>query len=917
MALTKVTGPGIVTTTNLRVGILTADNISVGGTITYEDVTEINAVGVVTAQGGLHVGAGGTIIHALRGAHNGKVGIGTTNPTKLLELFGTDPTLKLMDSSGDAYALIEGDSADQGSFRFRADPTSAGGSTHIRFDVDGAEAFRIAPDGDVTVTSADAGATGPTLKLLHDSASPADNDIISSISMSGDDDGGNETEYAAIKTKVTDVSGGVEQSHLSFYTRGLNSWNEIFRLNNRSTASAPSYTTDDHNGIILDVYNTGNPYPRYMNIIAKSAGDTDSNILFWTESVGGSPTEKMRITADGNIILKDGAAQGNSLVNYIRANDSSGNSQYQLGMVSSGNEDLYLVQSRNANLRFQTSGSTRWKIDGDPGHLLPEVANTIDIGSASNEIRHLYIGDSGRIRLGSDQDMLVFHDNIHGYVSNRKNNLYLEAPNSVQIASTDTNGSNQQISAKFLRAGASDLYHANTIKFSTSSTGVSVTGEVAATQDYPNIRPTLDFNFAATKKLDPRINFRRIGPASYVDENGLVKLVGEDVPRFDHDPITGESKGLLIEEDKTNINQSSAEQWIMKGWAHSRHGYERYESETAPDGSTNAMLTYPNTTDNGSHYSYISSAGSSLTGTRTISAWFKNLGTTIYYPQLRTFGRGNGVAHATFVLTGDGTVSSAGSAKTGATITKYPNGWYRCTLSWNDGTGHYGGGWVIGNHTSNELPSYVADTNKLKGFLVWGFQSEAGPRVTSLIPTSGIHKARGWEVPTITGTDLTDTFNPTEGTMFYEASVTDLTNDNQPIVAFRDVSSTTASYHAMGHAIGGSVGHVRVWARDASSNNIHLTSHSGLVAGNFYRHMYGYAYNNYSDAFVQGATTSTTDTTSGNHAMIGAGVIDELRFGGYYSGPETATYSLEGGHIKRFSYWKTKLTNTQIRTYVS
>ena len=78
---------------------------------------------------------------------SGRVGIGSSAPTKLLELKGTDPTIKLWDSSGDAYALIEGDFADQGSIRFRADPTSAGGSSHIRFDIDGNEKFRIGTGG--------------------------------------------------------------------------------------------------------------------------------------------------------------------------------------------------------------------------------------------------------------------------------------------------------------------------------------------------------------------------------------------------------------------------------------------------------------------------------------------------------------------------------------------------------------------------------------------------------------------------------------------------------------------------------------------------------------------------------------------------------------------------------------------------
>ena len=75
-------------------------------------------------------------------------------------------------------------------------------------------------------------------------------------------------------------------------------------------------------------------------------------------------------------------------------------------------------------------------------------------------------------------------------------------------------------------------------KLTTTTTGISVTGEVAASQDYPNFRPTLNFNFAAVKKLDPRITYARTGPASYVDEYGLIQYVGDNEPRFDHDPLT-------------------------------------------------------------------------------------------------------------------------------------------------------------------------------------------------------------------------------------------------------------------------------------------------------------------------------------------------------------------------------------------
>ena len=36
-------------------------NVSIGGTLTYEDVTNIDSVGIITAQGGLRIGTGGTV----------------------------------------------------------------------------------------------------------------------------------------------------------------------------------------------------------------------------------------------------------------------------------------------------------------------------------------------------------------------------------------------------------------------------------------------------------------------------------------------------------------------------------------------------------------------------------------------------------------------------------------------------------------------------------------------------------------------------------------------------------------------------------------------------------------------------------------------------------------------------------------
>ena len=61
MALTKVTGQVVNTSTDLTVGVLTATtasftgNVSVGGTLTYEDVTNVDSVGLITARNGISV----------------------------------------------------------------------------------------------------------------------------------------------------------------------------------------------------------------------------------------------------------------------------------------------------------------------------------------------------------------------------------------------------------------------------------------------------------------------------------------------------------------------------------------------------------------------------------------------------------------------------------------------------------------------------------------------------------------------------------------------------------------------------------------------------------------------------------------------------------------------------------------------
>jgi hypothetical protein len=63
----------------------------------------------------------------------------------------------------------------------------------------------------------------------------------------------------------------------------------------------------------------------------------------------------------------------------------------------------------------------------------------------------------------------------------------------------------------------------------------------------------LDLRFALQKTLDPRVTFTRASSATFIDSAGTLQTAAVDVPRFDHNPTTGESLGLLVEEQRTNL----------------------------------------------------------------------------------------------------------------------------------------------------------------------------------------------------------------------------------------------------------------------------------------------------------------------------------------------------------------------------
>ena len=201
--------------------------------------------------------------------------------------------------------------------------------------------------------------------------------------------------------------------------------------------------------------------------------------------------------------------------------------------------------------------------------------------------------------MGSGNDLSLYHDSTGGsgsHIENSGSNLTVRTTgtylyihgNNVHLRSQ---AGNETMLTAVVNSAVSLYYDASTYttpKLQTSATGITVDGEVAASQDYPNQRPVLDFNFAQEKVLDPRLMFARNGEGSYYDEFGLVRIAGRNEPRFDHDPVTRESKGLLMEETRTNYFTYGTTPG--DNWNHSKAGtFDEFTTETtAPDGTFTA-----------------------------------------------------------------------------------------------------------------------------------------------------------------------------------------------------------------------------------------------------------------------------------------------------------------------------------------
>jgi hypothetical protein len=238
------------------------------------------------------------------------------------------------------------------------------------------------------------------------------------------------------------------------------------------------------------------------------------------------------------------------------------------------------------------------------------------------------------------------------------------------------------------------------------------------------VMPTLDYRFAREKReietvslTDKLIYTGENG--TFVGSDGFIQRAITNVPRFDHDPETGECLGLLVEEQRTNLLTYS-EDFENAVWQTTNPGEVTLIAGVAdPAGGNNATTFY-----------HDSGAGDTGWLRRIISGTSGQPYSLSFWARRRA-GTGNLIA-----IVGDN-------------INQNING---VTSNWQRFS-------IVNAPTSSLVRSYIKVDSAGDQFDIWGAQLEAGAFPTSYIKTENLPLIRTVDNAVIDGTGvLTGTY---------------------------------------------------------------------------------------------------------------------------------------------------------------
>jgi hypothetical protein len=277
--------------------------------------------------------------------------------------------------------------------------------------------------------------------------------------------------------------------------------------------------------------------------------------------------------------------------------------------------------------------------------------------------------------------------------------------------------------------------------------------------------------------------------ATRVNKEGLIEVVGSDIPRIDY---TDSTEGvLLLENSATNLLTYSED---FTQWTNDR--VTVLENQIiSPNGLQNADLISENS-ENNIHRIYIGSISLTDDVDYTITVFAKK-GSSSVIQLTPTSTSAIGSGRANFDLE-NGVVSivSGGTAN----IENYGNGWYRCTYTFEalaTATSAISVNMVNDDLNASRNVTYTGSTNN--NIYLWGGQLEVGSYATSYIPTNGSTVTR--QADTASGAGNSAVFNDSEGVFYVNTaaladdgtnrmiSISDGSTNNRLLIKYDNISN--------------------------------------------------------------------------------------------------------------------------------
>ena len=390
-----------------------AGNVSIGGTLTYEDVTNVDAVGLSTFQAGIHLDdsithlgdtntkirfpAADTITAETGGSErlridsSGNVGIDQATPSSFGKFVvnGTGNIISLTSSSGaGSLSFFEG-----GTGRFYI--KTLNGSDGLSFvDGDGSsERLRITSDGKIGVNESNPGCLSGGIHLVH-------SDAEGTPTFTGGETAIFQRNFnSAQSSEISIVSGTASKSTINFgdkddvnigmiqYENNNNAF--VFTTNTserlRITSGGLLGIGTDNPGHLLDLYNSDGLDCLRLNVNGSAGGSSKQNAIRF--SVDGDIKAHMGLAVDAGRLIS-GSIANDFCLKGLGSNNIlfATNSTERLRITSGG---LLGIGTDNpgAKLHVQGTNAEIWLRDSDSKTLALQTSSTtqyikaIDIGT--------------------------------------------------------------------------------------------------------------------------------------------------------------------------------------------------------------------------------------------------------------------------------------------------------------------------------------------------------------------------------------------------------------------------------------------------------------------------------------------------------------------------------------------------------